>query len=533
MNAPHTAPLARVIPVKPRQKAPSTDAARNARPVIFITTEEGEVNDRASKALANAPNVFTRGTSLVEIIEQTADASSGAHSHAAPIIRAIPKPVLRDRLVRSAYFCTQKPRGDKLEVVPARPPTWTVEAVHAMGSWPSIKQLVGFVETPVLRPDCTVLSERGYDERSGLYLTNAMDVCVADAPSQAECAEACALLADVFVDFPFADEASLSTAIAAYITPFARHAIDGPVPLNHIDANTRASGKSLLADAISIGATGRPIARTTYASDESEMSKRITAIALEGTGLVLLDNIASGSLLGNAPLDLVLTSTSINERVLGESRNTGPLPMRAIWFSTGNNILLAADTARRTLRIRLESRSEHPEDREGFKHGDLKAYVRKMRPLLASAALTVLRGYHAAGRPNPPSAYGSFEEWSSLVRGAVMWCGYADPKLTQQALRTESDTEASSLRALMAAVETLGRAVTARDLVEHASVNEAVREALETFAPPRAPNDLPTAKTLSRVLGKFIGRVIDGRALAHAGKTQTGVQMWAVKRVEP
>lgn len=77
------------------------------------------------------------------------------------------------------------------------------------------------------------------------------------------------------------------------------------------------------------------------------------------------------------------------------------------------------------------------------------------------------------------------------------------------------------------------RAVTARDLVEHAATNGALRDALETFAPPRSPNDLPSAKTLSRVLGKFRGRVIDGRALAHAAKTRGDVQLWAVERVGP
>lgn len=512
-----------------RMPRPRRQRCEYERPEIEITTDEGRVNDAAIAALAMSPNVFVRGTSLVEVIESAAAGSVLARDDGASIIRAIPKSVLRDRLARIAKYRKLQTVGKTEKTVDAHPPAWNVEAVHSMGAYPGIKPLVGVVEGPVLRPDCTVLTEPGYDERSGLYVASSLAVAVGDAPSHAECLEACALIADVFVDFPFAENESRSTAIAAVLTPFARHAIQGPTPLTHVDANTRGSGKSLMADVVSVIATGRKIARTTYATNEEEMAKRITAIALEGTGLVLLDNVASGTTLGSAPLDLVLTSCTINERVLGESRNTGPIPMRAVWFSTGNNILLAADTARRTLRIRLESPNENPEDREGFKHGNLIEYVQRARPLLAAAALTVLRGYHVAGRPNPPSAYGSFEEWSSLVRGAVMWCGHADPKLTQQVLRAEADTEASALRALIGAVSALeADAVTARDIIDQAGTNAELRDALEAFAPARTPNALPSPKTLSRVLQKFRDRIVDGRALRHAGKNRADVQLWRV-----
>ncbi|MCP3919759.1 MAG: hypothetical protein GY711_29850, partial [bacterium] len=55
-------------------------------------------------------------------------------------------------------------------------------------------------------------------------------------------------------------------------------------------------------------------------------------------------------------------------------------------------------------------------------------YIPKHRGELVAAGLTILRGYHCAGRPDQGlSVFGRFEEWSDWVRSALVWCGEADP----------------------------------------------------------------------------------------------------------
>ena len=104
------------------------------------------------------------------------------------------------------------------------------------------------------------------------------------------------------------------------------------------------------------------------------------------------------------------------------------VPLFATWYATGNNIVLAADTARRTLHIRLESPEENPEERSGFRHADLLTWVPRQRPRLAIAAVTILAAYCAAGRPNMKlKPWGSFEAWSALIRQAVVWAGSPEP----------------------------------------------------------------------------------------------------------
>jgi hypothetical protein len=106
---------------------------------------------------------------------------------------------------------------------------------------------------------------------------------------------------------------------------------------------------------------------------------------------------------------------------------------------------MEADTARRTLLARMESPLECPEERTGFAHADLLAWVRADRQRLAADGLTLLRGFVAAGRPDqklPP--WGSYEAWSNLIRNAIVWAGLADPAETRGITR-EADRSAEIL----------------------------------------------------------------------------------------
>ena len=219
------------------------------------------------------------------------------------------------------------------------------------------------------------------------------------------------------VDFPFAKPEHRAAWLAFVLTPLARHAFSGPSPLFLIDANTRGSGKSLLADVGGILATGTTLARMSNPRDDEECRKRITALALAGDSMVLIDNIIGN--LGCASLDAALTSPdSWKDRILGKSEMV-ELPLSLTWTATGNNVMLEADTSRRTLQIRLDSPEENPELRSGFQIPHLVAHVKQQRAALVAAGLTILSAYHTAGRPRmnlPP--WGSFDAWSALIREA-------------------------------------------------------------------------------------------------------------------
>ena len=147
-------------------------------------------------------------------------------------------------------------------------------------------------------------------------------------------------------------------------------------------------------------------------------------MAMAAEPLILIDNIVGT--LGSPSLDAALTGTSWSDRILGESAMASGLPLYATWYATGNNVILAADISRRTLHIRLESDQEDPEERADFHHTNLLAWVRSHRPRLATAAVTILSAYCAAGKPNQRlKPWGSFEGWSDL--SGPLLCGLVNP----------------------------------------------------------------------------------------------------------
>src|SRR5207249_1071181 len=73
-----------------------------------------------------------------------------------------------------------------------------------------------------------------------------------------------------------------------------------------------------------------------------------------------------------------------------------------------------------------------------------------------NAALTLLRGYCSAGRPDVElSTWGSYEAWSGLVRAAIVWAGLPDP-CVGRAEFTDADADLATLRMLITGIEELG-----------------------------------------------------------------------------
>jgi hypothetical protein len=354
---------------------------------------------------------------------------------------------------------------------------------------------------------------------------------VPSSPTAAEIDAAKALLREAVCDFPFQREVHYAGWLSSLLTPLARFAFDGPSPLNLIDANVRGAGKSLLADAVTKILAGREAARTPYTRDEDEFRKSITSLALEGSQTVLIDNVRGA--FGSASLECVLTTSIWRDRLLGMNAKV-TLPLQITWFVTGNNIALLGDIPRRCVHIRLESPEERPETREGFRHPRLLRWIGEERRRLLPAALTLLRGFVAAGRPDqqlPP--WGSFDEWSDLVRGTVVWLGYPDPAETCAELEETSATSAERAFVVAFAAAFADRGVTAREILERAADppagGQALRAAIEDLFPRLKPGELPTPVRLGYKLRSLRGRVFDGAAIQQGSKQQGGMT-WRVER---
>jgi hypothetical protein len=284
-----------------------------------------------------------------------------------------------------------------------------------------------------------------------------------------------------------------------------------------------------LLDCISRITTGERFTIATYTHDEDELRKRITSLAMSGERLVLFDNIDGK--FGNATLDAALTGTSWEDRILGVNR-MAKSPLYMTWYATGNNVQIAADTARRVCHIRLESPDERPEEREGFRHPDLLAWVGSHRTELLRAALTILRAYVVAGRPDMKlPAWGSFDGWSRLVRAAVVWVGLPDPGETRIQLQDSADTAAESMGLLLNCWEQFDhdrRGLTTSEVVDRLR-NSKTREEIEENC--RATIEGLIGKLDARALGnklrQYRRRIFQGKFFDRAGTSHQAIR-WAV-----
>jgi hypothetical protein len=512
--------------------APGKSEDADDRPAITIRTSEHEVNDEATAALARDATLYQRTALLVRIVRDGSPAARGVRRPLAPRIDALPPALLRERLAANANWFSIKDTKAGPVAVPAHPPGWCVAAVHARADWPGIRHLEAVVEYPVLRPDGTILSKPGYDAATGLLLEPAGTFPeIPDFPTQDDAIAACDMLFEVVADFPFEKPVHRAAWLASLLTPPARFAFLGPSPLFLVDSNVRGAGKGLLLDCNSRIITGERFTIATYTSDEDELRKRITSLALAGDRLVLFDNLEGK--FGNAVLDAALTGTAWKDRILGVNRMT-EMPLYMTWHATGNNVAVAADTARRICYCRLESAEERPEERSGFRHPDLLAWVGANRGRLLVAALTILRAYCSAGRPDMGlPAWGSFEGWSGLVRSAVVWTGLPDPGETRLLLQKSVDVTAQHMSVLLDYWQQMDegkRGLTAAEVIKtlykeaplqvpdwHADFKNLLEEML----------DKPEARALGTKLRSYKRRIFGNRFIDQKGTLDRAVR-WAV-----
>jgi hypothetical protein len=496
-----------------KQKAASPSPVP-AGAIILGADEHCIVEAVTARLAARDTELYQRGGQLVRLSRPTKPPSSSdrlRHS-GAPRIEPLPLAVLRTRIAKHCHLVGHR-RGEPHH---AAPPDWLVKATGAQAMpWHGIRPLEGVTETPLLRPDGTILQAAGFDSATGILFepTTALEP-IPKTPTRDDAIKARDALLEVIADFPMAEPMHRAAWLASLLTPLARPAFEGPAPLFLTDANIRGCGKGLSASCASIISTGRPFATAIYSHEPAEMRKVITAIALAGEPLVMLDNVAGA--FGNSSLDAALTSTEWNDRILGKSESPR-LPLLSTWYATANNCLIAADTARRVCHIRIESRDERPEERDGFQHPDLLGWVRRERTRLLRAALTCLAAY-CVGRPTQKmKPWGSFEGWSDLVRQCVVWLDLPDPADTRIALAEEADQEVKLLRALMAVweavapeCESIRVSMAIQRLKDGPDGLQPHRDAMMSLIPAR-DGGLPTGKQLGSALGRFKGRVYDGR----------------------
>jgi putative DNA primase/helicase len=189
-------------------------------------------------------------------------------------------------------------------------------------------------------------------------------------------------------------------------------------------------------------------------------------------------------------------------------------------FATGNNVTFAGDMVRRGLACDLEALEERPELR--LFRRDALALARADRARYVAAALTVVRAYLMAGAPQVCGPFGSYTDWSRMVRSPLVWLGEPDPILSLDDIR-EEDPELTRIREFFELWPTylrLDTAYTTARIIEIACEQISnsydklwLKEFLLTVAATRGRESEISPRSLGKWLQRTLGRTVNKHRL--------------------
>ena len=517
------------------RRAAAKAAAASGLPEIVVQPGLRHKAADAGIAALHAAKVpfYQRGGGLVRVCSISAKSSDG-QVIAVPGIVRVAQAMLGRALSTSANWSRVNERG---ELVPVDCPWDVVEEIGAMaGHWP-FPPLAGVIGTQTMRPDGTLLCEPGYDAATGLFLHEPPPMPeIPDRPTWRDAEAALSLLNDLLSEFPFATNADRSVALSMLMTPVLRAALGPAVPMHVVTAPSPGTGKSYLADVASAISLGERCPVTAVAPKEEETEKRLVGDALDGTPIISLDN-CNGVLAGGDFLAQVTERPVLRVHALGSSdrfriNNTFTV------FGNGNNIVIYADMARRVVRSRLDANSDSPLNRTFT--GDPVATVLDDRGRYVAAVLTIARAYIAAGMPKKPHRVPSYELWSDMVCGSLMWLKWPNPADTMTLVAADDPAGAELAAVLTAWPECYLNGASTAELVEAATACN--YDDRGTITGPQHPGWLDAIGTVAKnkighldalTLGKWLGknrdRMVGNRKLLRDGTATRPV--WKIETV--
>jgi putative DNA primase/helicase len=516
----------------PSQSPQNDLPADKARGKAVVALQAGELHQNAIDAeaglvAANVP-LYIHGDAIVRPIVDDAPGFHGTKTKVARL-RILSAHDLRRVLAEHVQFERFDMRQKKYVVV--NPPSDLVETMLARdGEW-QFPRLRGIITTPTLRRDGTILSEVGYDRTSGLLLAcqPAMPA-MPEQPTQDSAREALNILLGVLAEFPFVSDADRSVALSILITPVVRGGIM-VAPLHAATAPTRGTGKSYLFDTAAAIATGERCPVINAGRTEEETEKRLGAELMSGQPIVLVDNL-NGDFSGDF-LCSAIERPVVKPRILGRSENKR-IENHSTFFANGNNLRLVGDVVRRAVTCSLDANMERPELRQ-FR-GNPVAAILTDRGRYVAACLTVVRAYLEAGCPNPCPTLASFDDWSRLVRSALVWLGCTDPCDTMEKSMVDDPTVATKRAIVAAWVAAVGldRPMKTGDLIRKATdlsdPDMTFSKALSAVAclPARTEID---AKKLGVWLSRNRDTIVDGIKIKSILDTDSKQQVWWITKL--
>ncbi len=273
----------------------------------------------------------------------------------------------------------------------------------------------------------------GFNDETGIFM--AMDAVRARPlpPTPGNLAWAKAVLGHLLA-YGHSDSFAYSTpqdechSFARFLTPFCRGLIDwAKGPVWTFEADEAGTGKDTLADITHVQQTGCEIGYSP-SGDNEEMRKGITSFLLAGGSFYHLGNVRGA--FRCAPFEQASSASRIHcDRLLGQSK-TLRLRNEAEYSFSANDAVFTPDILRRCRRI-FQRWNGSSVNKRSFRIRGIIGWTFRNRPMVATAALTLIQAYWQWRQQNPVAVaaleFSSFPEWADTVGGLCVWAGFGNP----------------------------------------------------------------------------------------------------------
>ena len=408
-------------------------------PIIKIALGElPRLVDETEAAIITANRgLYKREGQIVRVAEIEVIGADEKKATALAIVEQTEHAILEDASASATYL-----RFNKKEEAWVRtdPPMTVIKVLQGRMTRLRFPPLMGIVSAPLILTNGRVIDNRGYDARTGLYLDplGTSFPPIPKKPTQEDAQEALNLLNDLLQEFPFTNDASKAVALSGLLTAVLRRAIDFAF-MHAITAPAFGSGKSYLVDLFCMLAAGQCAPVVSPGKTPEEFEKRLDSALLKGFGVIAIDNM-NGVLEGDK-LAQILSQAAVEVRLFGTQRNLTVAPASLV-TATGINLHVVDDLRRRTLLCSLDAKEERPELRT-FKTDPL-GMIKAERGRYVAAALTIIRGFMAAGSPRNADPINGYAQYCAMIRDPLIWLSCADPCATMEEIRKQDSRLAAT-----------------------------------------------------------------------------------------
>jgi hypothetical protein len=491
--------------------------------ITYCSADIPELLDRTEQLLLDTEiPIYQRGEHVVQavILDQDGTVEGVARQRGAQVILPLKPLRLRDHVISLAHWKAVSSKGKSYRCAP--PVEFASHYLARVGEW-RLPVLNSICTHPTLRADDSLIVNDGYDATSRILVDmQGVDFgIIKEHPTEDEAREALSTLKGVLAEFPFvpddpatpvgtldARSASRSVALSSILTAVSRRTMRN-APLHAYDAPEASSGKTLLANIAANIATGLDAPPVTYTGDSDEEKKTLLSLLRTGTAAILYDNVDLP--FENASLCSAVTEPTWGCRILGVNE-LPTVQTNSLFSLTGNNVRLRGDMVSRSIKARINSGLENPQERKFTRI--LDTYVREHRPELVRAALAVLRWNVSAGYPGLQNLSGTrFADWNRRVRCALVALGEPDALETQKNIRVVDPTK-TTLGALLATIVThmgVGKEFSPSEVLAQMNSNLDLREAVIAALPKSV-----SPQALGYYLDKHADQVVCGLMLSQS-----------------